>query len=297
MRCSSSNLPWYIEIKVPYIQGIKVYGIPISYYIYIDTTYRWYIWSIMKLQNIQNHSTWSGLLLLLAMDSETPEEELLDLLTCHRSVSGLNRSHNGYIYNMKHPSSLLMSISLISFWKKHFIFHLHHRLRMLRAPSHGTPPVSVLQRNDITLEMPRLYVRGVLQPPWIKEPLASPNLLLTRCLLGAHPSQPTWWPCLASKICFRKRMPWAALTSSCPHKNLFQGQLQGLSFATPLGLWRGFSANMIQWYSQLVSHTIVFSDGPTQCLAMRPVWTNSATCVSCICAKSYLLHLCWKLPW
>ena len=119
MRCSSSNLPWYIEIKVPYIQGIKVYGIPISYYIYIniDTTYRWYIWSIMKLQNIQNHSTWSGLLLLLAMDSETPEEELLDLLTCHRSVSGLNRSHNGYIYNMKHPSSLLMSISVISFWK------------------------------------------------------------------------------------------------------------------------------------------------------------------------------------
>lgn len=30
------------------------------------------------------------------MDSETPEEELLDLLTCHRSVSGLNWSHNGY---------------------------------------------------------------------------------------------------------------------------------------------------------------------------------------------------------
>lgn len=50
----------------------------------------------MKLQIIQNPSTCSELPLLLAMDSETPEEELLDLLTCHRSVSGLNWSHNGY---------------------------------------------------------------------------------------------------------------------------------------------------------------------------------------------------------
>jgi hypothetical protein len=50
----------------------------------------------VKLQIIQNPSTCSELPLLLAMDSETPEEELLDLLTCHRSVSGLNWSHNGY---------------------------------------------------------------------------------------------------------------------------------------------------------------------------------------------------------
>jgi hypothetical protein len=117
----------------------------------------------VKLQIIQNPSTCSELPLLLAMDSETPEEELLDLLTCHRSVSGLNWSHNGY--NNETPVLPFDAHFTDFFLKNTFDCFSPAPSTEDAEGSHGTPPVNVLQRNDITLEMPRLYVRGVLQPP------------------------------------------------------------------------------------------------------------------------------------